>query len=118
MNNLELKSTRKQPNVAYDRNDTCIIFRAKFTLFTSLLHTSEAIHCRHLREVEKRHRLIAHQREETAHLIYSEAKGNFATHSDFSVNIKDKIDRLNVLRDNPTLMGYMLDTFRETAPDM
>ena len=48
----------------------------------------------------------------------TEAKGYFAKHSDLSVQIQDKVDRLKALRDNWNSIGYMIDTFRSTTPDI
>ena len=45
-------------------------------------------------------------------MFFKEAKRNFATHSDFSVEIKDEVDRLKVLRDIWTLIGYMIEIYR------
>ena len=57
------------------------------------------------------------------HLIWvwkqnTEAKRNFATHFDLSVKIKDKVYTSKVLRHIWTLIGYMIDTIRKTAPDV
>ena len=48
----------------------------------------------------------------------TEARRNFTTHSDLSVKIKDKSSTSKVLRDIWTLSGYMIDTFKNTAPDV
>ena len=49
-------------------------------------------------------------------IFNTDAKQSFATtHSNFSVEIKDKVDRLKVLRDICTLIGYMIDTLGKTT---
>ena len=47
-------------------------------------------------------------------LCDTEAKRNSATHSSLSVEINEKVDRLEVLRDTLTLIRYMIDTVRKT----
>ena len=47
-------------------------------------------------------------------LLNTEAKQNFAKHSALSVETKDKVDRLKVLRNISTLVGYMIDTYRKS----
>ena len=45
-----------------------------------------------------------------------EDQRNFATYSDFSVDIKDEIYASKVLRDNWTLIGNKINSFKNTAP--
>ena len=47
-----------------------------------------------------------------------QAERNFATHSDLSVEIQDKIDRLKGVRNVLTLIGCMIDTFTNTTSDV
>ena len=50
-------------------------------------------------------------------LLNKETEWNFVTHSDLSVETKDKVDRFKVLRDILALIGHMIDTsiFRNTT---
>ena len=54
--------------------------------------------------------------ENSSQTLDKEAKRKFATHSDLSVEIKDNIDRLELLRDISILIRYMIDTFGNAKP--
>ena len=45
-------------------------------------------------------------------------KRTFAKYSDLSVKIEDKVYTSEVLRNIWALIGYMIDTFKNTAPDI
>ena len=49
----------------------------------------------------------------------TEVKQNFAAHSDLTVHqIKDIIHRLKALRDIWDLIGYVIDSFRKSTPEI